>query len=104
VADVTDLSFLTDRFDLLLDIGCLHSLPPDSWERYATGVIRLTRPAGRYMLYAFVPHPDRRRSMGLTLERVRDLFTPAFVVEDQVIGDDHTGPTSAWYWLRRIST
>ena len=101
VADVTELSFLTEPFDLLLDIGCLHSLPPDAWETYAAEVITLTKPGGLYMLYAFVPHPDRSRSMGLTPEKVRDLFTPAFAVEDQVIGDDHTGPPSAWYRLRR---
>jgi SAM-dependent methyltransferase len=104
VADVTDLSFLIEPFDLLLDIGCLHSLPPDALERYAAEVIRLTKPAGCYMLYAFAPHPDRRRSMGLTPEKVRSLFTPAFAVENQVVGDDHTGPPSAWYWLRRAST
>lgn len=101
VADVTELSFLTEPFDLLLDIGCLHSLPPDAWERYAAEVTTLTKPGGLYMLYAFVPHPDRSRSMGLTPEKVHNLFTPAFAVEDQVIGDDHTGPPSAWYWLRR---
>ena len=57
--DVTDLAFLADPFDLALDIGCLHSLSPERWERYATEVARLVRPGGLYLLYAFTPRPDQ---------------------------------------------
>ena len=48
--DVTDLAFLADPFDLALDIGCLHSLPPEGGERYAAEVARLVRPGGLYLL------------------------------------------------------
>jgi len=100
-ADVTDLGFLAGPFDLALDIGCLHSLPPERRGRYAAGVARLVRPGGRYMLYAFTPRPDRP-TRGLAPEGVRRLLSPAFVVERQEGGDDPTGPRSAWYWLRRL--
>lgn len=100
-ADVTDLSFLTDPFDLALDIGCLHSVPPEVWERYAAELARLVWPGGLYMLYAFAPQPDRSSPRGVAAEEVRCLFSPAFVVERQEGGDDPTGPRSAWYWLRR---
>jgi SAM-dependent methyltransferase len=113
-ADVTDLAFLAGPltldvssalragpFDLALDIGCLHGVPPERWERYASGVARLVRPGGLYMLYAFLPRPDRSPARGVSPDQIRRLFTPAFVVERQEGGDDPTGPSSAWYWLRR---
>ena len=99
--DVTDLSFLTDRFDLLLDIGCLHSVPQESREKYAAGLARLARLGGLYMLYAFTVRPGRSSPRGVASEEIHRLFAPAFTVERQEGGDDPTGPQSAWYWLRR---
>jgi cyclopropane fatty-acyl-phospholipid synthase-like methyltransferase len=100
--DMTDLAFLTDPFDLALDIGCLHSLPPEDWERYAAGVARLVRPGGLYLLYAFTPRPDHSATRGVAPEEVCSLFAPAFAVEREERGEDPTGPRSAWYWLRRL--
>jgi SAM-dependent methyltransferase len=103
-ADVTDLSFLKGPFDFVLDIGCLHSVSSRRRGRYAVGVTRLVGSSGLYMLYAFVPRLDRPGSLGVSPEEVRGLFGPAFVVERQEGGDDPNGPSSAWYWLRRIAS
>ena len=100
--DVTDLVFLADPFDLALDIGCLHSLPPEGWGRYAAEVARLVRPGGLYLLYTFTPRPDRPISRGVAPEEVRSLFAPAFAVEREEGGEDPSGPRSAWYWLRKL--
>jgi SAM-dependent methyltransferase len=100
-ADVSDLSFLEGAFDFVLDIGCLHSVPSARWERYAAEVARLAQPGGLYMLYAFVPRSDRPGPRGVSPEELRDLFEFAFVVERQEGGDDPTGPSAAWYWMRR---
>jgi len=101
-ADVTDLSFLRDPFDLALDIGCLHSVPAEGWERYAAGLARLVQPGGLYMLYAFTPRPDRPTPRGVAPGEVRRLLASAFAVERQEGGGDPTGSRSAWYWLRRL--
>ena len=101
-ADVTDLSFLKGPFDLALDIGCLHGLPSEGMERYATELARLVRPGGLYLLYAFTPHPERPVPRGIPPERVRALFAPDFALERQEGGADPSGPPSAWYWLRRV--
>jgi cyclopropane fatty-acyl-phospholipid synthase-like methyltransferase len=101
-ADVTDLSFLQGPFDVALDIGCLHSVPAEGWERYAAGLARLVRPGGLYMLYAFTHRPGQSSPRGVTPAEVRRLFA-AFTVERQEGGDDPTGPRSAWYWLRRLA-
>jgi cyclopropane fatty-acyl-phospholipid synthase-like methyltransferase len=100
--DVTNLAFLADPFDLALDIGCLHSLSPEDWRRYAAGVARLVLPGGLYLLYTFTPRPDRPISRGVAPEEVRSLFAPAFAVEREERGEDPSGPRSAWYWLRRL--
>jgi SAM-dependent methyltransferase len=100
--DVTDLAFLADPFDLALDIGCLHSLPPESWGRYAAEVARLVRPSGLYLLYAFTPRPDQSAPRGVAPEEVRSLFASAFTLEREEGGEDLSGPRSAWYWLRRL--
>jgi SAM-dependent methyltransferase len=100
--DVTRLAFLAGPFDLALDIGCLHSLPPERWVRYAEGLARLVRPGGLYMLYAFTLRAERPAPRGVAPEKVHSLFAPAFTVERQEGGEDPTGPRSAWYWLRRL--
>ena len=104
-ADVTDLSFLENkgRFGLALDIGCLHSIPQESWERYVKGLARLVRPGGLYLLYAFTTRPGRSGPRGATTEEIHRLFVSAFIVERREGGDDPTGPRSAWYWLRRVA-
>lgn len=100
-ADVSDLAFLKGLFDLVLDIGCLHSVPVEERERYAAGVARLVQSGGLYMLYAFTS-PNQYVSRGVPLEEIRRLFASTFALERQEGGDDPTGPQSAWYWLRRI--
>jgi cyclopropane fatty-acyl-phospholipid synthase-like methyltransferase len=100
--DVTHLAFLADPFDLALDIGCLHSLSPERWGRYAAEAARLVRPGGLYLLYAFTSRPDQSTPRRIAPEKVRRLFTPAFAVEREERGKDPSGSRSAWYWLRRL--
>ena len=100
-ADVTNLEFLTRPFDLALDIGCLHSLSPDDWGPYAAEVTRLAPPGGLYLLYAFTPR-EQSAPRGIAPGELRRLFAPDFVVERQEVGNDPSGPRSAWYWLRRL--
>ncbi len=100
-ADVTDLSFLEGPFDLALDIGCLHSLPEAGRARYAAELKRLVRPGGLYLLYAFTPRPGRAVSRGVAPGELPRLFGSAFVIEREEGGADPSGPSSAWYWMRR---
>jgi cyclopropane fatty-acyl-phospholipid synthase-like methyltransferase len=102
-ADVTDLSFLHQPFDLGLDIGCLHSVPRERRPFYAAHVARLIRPGGLLMLYAFAPKENEEHASGRGLApgEVRALLGPAFEVQRQSGGEDPSGPRSVWYWLRR---
>ena len=99
---VTDMPFLTQPFDLVLDIGCLHSIPRAERTHYAGEVRRLVVPSGRYMLYAFLPR-GARSTRGISPDEIVDLFGPDFAITRQEGGDDPTGPSSAWYWLEKVA-
>lgn len=53
VSDVSKLDFLTQPFDYILDIGCLHGIAPAARRAYFDTVERLLKPDGVFMLYAF---------------------------------------------------
>ncbi len=106
VADVTRLDFLTEPFDFVLDIGCLHAIDPEGRARYATHLARLTRPGGVFMLYAFSPAIEQKhlvqfRNVGITPDQVQQLFASHFTLERLEPGTDRGERASAWYWFRR---
>jgi SAM-dependent methyltransferase len=104
--DVTRLDVLPliGPYDFVLDIGCMHSLNTRGQEQYASHVARLTRSGGRYMLYAGLPHLGGLGEIGLTPARVEALFTPAFRIIRQELGEDsQSGWQRAWYWMERAA-
>ena len=55
VGDVTRLSQIgiDGPFDLLLDLGCFHSIPDDRRQAYVTEAARVARPGATLVLFAF---------------------------------------------------
>jgi SAM-dependent methyltransferase len=55
VGDVTKLAELgvTGPFDLLLDLGCFHSIPDARRDAYVAESARIARPGGTLLLFAF---------------------------------------------------
>lgn len=104
-ASVTDLHFLREPYDLVLDVGCMHGMTAEELHAYAGEVARLTRPGGLYLLFAHLhdetsSEPPRWIAKG----EVEQLFAPDFEVERIEYGVTHVCETtwpSAWYWLRR---
>lgn len=108
-ADVSRPDLLADAppYDLLIDVGCLHTLDPDTRTRYAANVTRLARPGAALLLYAFAPGPshDGRRRTGVDPAGLRDLLSPAFEIVTYTPGEEATTPRpSAWYTLRRTDS
>jgi SAM-dependent methyltransferase len=101
INDVTRLDFLREPFDLVLDIGCFHSLDKQGQARYAENLGRLTRPDGRFLLYAFGPRSTALRRVGLTQAQVQEVFLPFFDMRRIEDGTDHGALKSAWYWFER---
>jgi SAM-dependent methyltransferase len=104
-ADVSRPDFLDGEppVDLVVDVGCLHSLTPDLHAAYAANLKRVTRPGATYLLYAFMPTiSSSGRRMGLDQARLESLFSPAFDLIRVQLGEEVTNRRpSGWYTFRR---
>lgn len=54
VDDVTQLGEVQGVFDLVLDIGCFHSLDSKGKNLYISNLKRLTRPGSTFLIYGFL--------------------------------------------------
>ena len=52
--NVADIDFIKDPFDFILDIGCYHGLTQVQRKKYQLNVIRLLKPEGHFMIYAYL--------------------------------------------------
>jgi len=95
--DVTRLERLPliAAYDLVLDIGCFHSIGAHRRDAYARGVAAHTAEDARLFVFAFA----RRRSLGVTPREMRGRFAPWFAPVGRIAGT--TPPGAAWYLLRR---
>ena len=99
--DVTRLHELgvEGPFDLVLDIGCYHSVPTRRRDEYVREVTAVARPGGLMMIFAFGgwfrwPGSTRTRE-----PEIRRRFAHGFELERVVRGRHPSG--SAWFLLRR---
>jgi cyclopropane fatty-acyl-phospholipid synthase-like methyltransferase len=95
-ADVLVPGRVDGPFDLILDIGCLHSLSADGRARYADNTRHWTHPGSILLVYAFFPIVRGGRKIGLPRAEMEKLFTPDYNLVSFM--DDGQ---SAWYrWQR----
>jgi cyclopropane fatty-acyl-phospholipid synthase-like methyltransferase len=71
--NVTRLESITGPFDLILDIGCFHSLPTNTHPQYMANIERLLSPTGTYLLYVFFKKWTWVHRTEVTEEAVRTL-------------------------------
>jgi len=53
VADARSLPYADEAFDVIVDVGLLHSIPPDAWASYKKEAFRILKSKGYYFLRAF---------------------------------------------------
>ena len=104
-ADVTGLPFHHANATYMLDVGCLHGLPPEARLGYARGVIDNLAPGGYYQLYAFDCLADLvddpvRRLRGLGENEVATLFAPDLQLVEVIRARPDRYPCR-WYLLRK---
>jgi SAM-dependent methyltransferase len=99
LGDVTRLETLglEGPFDLVVDIGCFHSVSTSRRDAYAAGVAALTRPGATLFIYAFAP--GGFRPIGATPSEIARRFAPAFEPVGRILGKQPPG--SAYYRLIR---
>lgn len=94
--DVSRLRGICGPFDLVLDIGCLHSLTPQQKAAYIENLPRLLAPQGTFLLYAFVAPSEDHQGSGLTPNDLRLLASRLRLVQ-RVDGVDRGERPSAWF-------
>lgn len=97
-ADVTRLEDVHGPFDLVLDIGCFHTLDQAGKQRYVANLKRLLAPGGVFLLYAFFKEPGAEGS-GLTPADL-DLLDDALQLEQRVDGSERGLRASSWFTYR----
>jgi ubiquinone/menaquinone biosynthesis C-methylase UbiE len=99
VEDVSQFSSSPNSFDLILDIGCFHSLSEKDREAYLRNVNRLLDPQGILLLYAMVSETDDKFGLSSSdLEQMRSFLE----LIDRQDGTDR-GRHSAWFtWHKPV--
>jgi len=98
IEDVTRLRNVKGPFDLVLDIGCLHSLPADGKERTIRRLPDLLSDKGIFLLYAFFQ--DEHHPNGLNARDLSLLEQHLSLVERQN-GTERGIRPSAWFTYRQ---
>ena len=84
VGDVTRLPDLTlGEFDLVVDVGCLHSLSQTDQSAFVRGVAAACKPGGLFVLLTFLPsrlRPLLGAPQGIAREEINSLFHDSFEV------------------------
>ncbi len=96
--DVTRLEGIRGHFDLILDIGCFHSLPPVEKTIYLQNLENLLAPGGIFLLYAFITNAKNTK-YGISPDDLNRLEARLSLIE-RVDGMDRDHP-SAWFTYRR---
>ena len=99
ISDVTKLDFITGQFDLILDIGCFHSLSPQAKNAYIENLSRLLSADGTYLLYGFLAQPTNS-NMGIEPVDVKSIENVAPLVK-QDLGVDRGQRPSVWMTFQR---
>ena len=103
---VAELGFLNGRYDLAIDIGCMHSLSPELQLAYRDELLRLLQPGAPYLLFARLSHPEEPSEdgpSGMAEADLQTLFAPFQYQKSEIgvtAGDDYQW-RSGWFWYVR---
>jgi SAM-dependent methyltransferase len=87
-------------FDLGVDIGCFHTIPPTHRSAYGSMLRRVLREGGYYLLYAWGPRRLLGRDVGLSPQETEALLMGDFE-RCWVRAGEEAGNPSYWYLFRR---
>jgi cyclopropane fatty-acyl-phospholipid synthase-like methyltransferase len=98
--DVMRLYSIKGRFDLILDMGCFHSLPTSKRPSYILKIDQLLADTGTFLLYLFFTSTHDGYSPGASEEDIRFITQNLRVVERKDSTERGIRP-SAWFTLQR---
>jgi SAM-dependent methyltransferase len=99
VGDAAEMAGLDGPYDLVLDMGCFHSLTQKSRRRYIENLVSRLAPGGTFLQYGFIAGSDLDE-IGISLEDLVNLGS-RLVLESQEAGTDRGGIQSSWFTYRK---
>jgi SAM-dependent methyltransferase len=87
-------------FDLGVDIGCFHTIPPTHRSAYGSMLRRVLREGGYYLLYAWGPRKLLGRAVGLSPQETETLLRSDFE-RCWIRAGEEMGNPSYWYLFKR---
>jgi SAM-dependent methyltransferase len=100
VDDVTRLNSVTGRFDLVLDMGCFHSLPPTTRQAYILKIDQLLADSGTFLLYLFMKSSPDGSGPGATDADIY-FITQNLNLVSRKDGNERGERPSAWLALQK---
>lgn len=97
--DVTLMPQVQKRFDLVLDMGCYHSIPLHRRAAYRANLNRWLAPGGTYLLYAHCLVAGT--SVGIS-EAEMDAFSQLFSLRERQDGSENEQRRSVWLRFERV--
>jgi len=99
VGNVARLAGIKGPFDLILDIGCFHSLTTKSKQDYVRNLTQLLAPGGSYLMYAYFKTHEGSR-FGLSQVDL-ELLGENLSLDRRQDGTEHGNAPSAWFTYRQ---
>jgi len=96
VDDVTHLEKVDGTFNLILDMGCYHSLSTEGKAGYRKNLERLLAPDGTYLLYAFFREDADGSGPGVSIADIR-AFDSFLLQTHREDGTERGLRPSAWF-------
>ena len=102
VDDVTRLDSISGRFDLILDMGCFHSLPPTTRHAYILKIDQLLTDSSTFLLYFFIKSNPDSVGPGATEADIR-FITENLHLVGRIDGTERGVRPAAWLTLQKLS-
>jgi len=100
VDDVTRLDSISGCFDLILDMGCFHSLTSKDHPKYLANIDRLLAPTGTFLLYVFFKSQDGEQGPGVTENDMTNL-SKILKLTHRMDGTERGLRQSAWFYFQK---
>lgn len=101
MADVTDPSNFSGLYDLVLDMGCYHSLSQSQREDYRRNLLQILAPGGTYLLYAFTGQ-KQGPARSIITEQDLNAFQQFLFLKRRQDGSERGLFSSSWFWYQNL--
>ncbi len=97
IGDATRLEGLRGPFDFAFDLGCFHSIPQASRDRYLEQLDRILAPGGFWLMYGFLRLDGARAGPGLGEAEIGRISARMTLLSRRDGFDEHGAKSSTWF-------